>query len=34
MFFSFIKMAIVYLLIHFLLSDLFNLITSMMGDYC
>jgi hypothetical protein len=27
-------MVIVYLLIHFLLTDLFNIVTSMLGNYC
>lgn len=34
MFFSFIKMIIIYLSLHFLITDLFNIVTSMLGDYC
>lgn len=34
MFFSFIKMAIIYLLIVFLVCGIFNLFTSIDGNYC
>jgi hypothetical protein len=34
MFFTFIKMAICYLLLRLVLTDAFNLISSMAGDYC
>lgn len=34
MFFTFIKMAICYLLLRFLISDAYNLATSVMAHYC
>lgn len=34
MFFTFIKMSICYLLLRFLISDAYNLITSLMATYC
>lgn len=34
MFFTFIKMSIAYLFLRFVLSDGFNVITSILGRYC
>jgi hypothetical protein len=34
LFFTFIKMAVVYLIIRFILSDCYNLVTNMMSTNC